>query len=120
MSQGGARVHVAVAIAGTSAPMRISHDPLDPPAIRAADRQADPNCAKVFTARADSPVSWGRALRIAQAALVGTLHDLTKDADHYLNVEATRKARHGTLPSVDLTKTTVVIGNHTFLRRHGD
>jgi hypothetical protein len=73
MPQGGARVHVAVAIAGTSAPCG-SHTTrwILRHSIRAGDRQADPNCAKVFTARADSPVSWGRALRIAQAALVGT------------------------------------------------
>jgi spore germination cell wall hydrolase CwlJ-like protein len=79
----------------------------------------DPNFPKVFTAANDAPQSWTRALRIAKRALAGTLDDLSKDADHYLNVELTRKLRGGTLPSwVDLDKVTVKIGNHTFLRLH--
>ena len=80
---------------------------------------SDPNFAKVFTAATDAPESWARALGIARSSLAGTLADVSKDADHYLNVEATRQARGGTLPSwVDLTKVTTVIGNHTFLRLH--
>ncbi len=79
----------------------------------------DPNFRKVFTAAQDAPGAWSRALDIAQSALAGTLEDVSKDADHYLNVELTRKLRGGTLPAwVDLTKVTVVIGNHTFLRLH--
>jgi len=85
---------------------------------------ADVNFNKVFTASTDDPKSWERAQRIAQAALAGTLADNTKSADHYLNVEATRKARGGTLPKwaedgIRNGKVTVVIGNHTFLNLRG-
>jgi hypothetical protein len=53
-------------------------------------------------------------------ALANTLEDLSKNADHYLNVELTKRLRGGTLPSwVDLSKVTVVIGNHTFLNLRG-
>ena len=79
----------------------------------------DPNFSKVFTASQSAPDAWNRALGIAQRGLAGTLEDLSKDADHYLNVELTRKLRGGTLPAwVDLSKITVVIGHHTFLRLH--
>ena len=79
----------------------------------------DPNFSKVFAASQSAPDAWNRALGIAQRGLAGTLEDLSKDADHYLNVELTRKLRGGTLPTrVDLSKVTVVIGHHTFLRLH--
>lgn len=81
---------------------------------------ADVNFKKVFTAKTDSPESWARATKIAQMALGNTLEDLSKNADHYLNVELTKRLRGGTLPSwVDLSKMTVVIGNHTFLNLRG-
>ena len=85
---------------------------------------ADVNFHKVFTAKTDDPKSWERAQRIAQAALSGTLEDNTKNADHYLNVEVTRKARGGTLPKwaeegIRDGKVTVKIGNHTFLNLRG-
>ncbi len=80
----------------------------------------DVNFKKVFTAKTDSPESWERASKIAQMALANTLEDLSKNADHYLNVELTKRIRGGTLPSwVDLSKMTVVIGNHTFLNLRG-
>jgi spore germination cell wall hydrolase CwlJ-like protein len=80
----------------------------------------DVNFKKVFTAKTDSPESWARAIKIAQMALANTLEDLSKNADHYLNVELTKRLRGGTLPSwVDLSKVTVVIGNHTFLNLRG-
>ena len=80
---------------------------------------SDPNFEKIFTASSDAPQSWASALRIARDALAGTLADVSEDADHYLNVDATRKIRGGTLPDwVDLSKATVVIGSHTFLRLH--
>lgn len=78
------------------------------------------NFKKVFTAKTDNPESWGRAWRIAQMALANMLEDLSKNADHYLNVELTKRIRGGTLPNwVDLNKVTVVIGNHTFLNLRG-
>ena len=85
---------------------------------------ADPNFQKVFTADHDFQHDWARAARIAKSALALTLADLTKDADHYLNVELTRKFRGGTLPkwaqdAIDQGRTTVVIGNHTFLKLRG-
>jgi spore germination cell wall hydrolase CwlJ-like protein len=81
----------------------------------------DVNLDKVFTASAKEPEAWGRANRIAKAALSGKLVDNTNNADHYLNIEATRAARgNGTLPSwYDAAKVTVVIGKHTFLNLLG-
>jgi spore germination cell wall hydrolase CwlJ-like protein len=80
----------------------------------------DVNFSKVFTARTDSPASWERASRIAQSALADNLEDFSRNADHYLNVELTKRFRGGTLPAwVDLSKQTVVIGNHTFLNLRG-
>ncbi|MGH7831235.1 MAG: cell wall hydrolase [Candidatus Binatia bacterium] len=84
----------------------------------------DVNHRKVFTARTDSPQSWERAQNIAQMALAEALEDITKHADHYLNVEVTRKMRGGSLPKwaqegIEKGKVTVVIGNHTFLNLRG-
>ena len=80
----------------------------------------DVNYKKVFTAQTDSPESWGRASKIAHMALANTLEDLSKNADHYLNVELTKRIRGGSLPNwVDLSKVTAVIGNHTFLNLLG-
>ena|ERR1039458_8728560 len=81
----------------------------------------DVNLAKVFTAWEEKPDAWVRANRIAKAAIDKELVDNTKNADHYLNVKATRAARgNGTLPSwYDETKVTVVIGKHTFLNLLG-
>lgn len=43
--------------------------------------------------------------------------DPSKDATHYLNEEATRKERGGTLPNwFDESKITARIGHHTFLK----
>lgn len=84
----------------------------------------DVNYTKVFTAKTDNPESWERARKIAQMALAEALEDITKNADHYLNVEVTRRIRGGTLPkwaqeSIENGKVTVVIGNHTFLNLRG-
>lgn len=84
----------------------------------------DVNYKKVFTAKTDSPQGWERAQKIAKSALDGLLEDLTKNADHYLNVEVTRRLRGGTLPKwaeegIREGKVTVVIGNHTFLNLLG-
>jgi spore germination cell wall hydrolase CwlJ-like protein len=80
---------------------------------------ADRNFSKVFTAQDDDPAGWSRAKTIAQAGIAVTLPDNTRNADHYLNVEATRAARKGTLPKwaqdgIDQDKVTVGIGDHTF------
>ena len=76
----------------------------------------DVNYKKVFTAKMDNPTSWERPSKIPRLALADTSADLTKNADHYLNVELTKRLRGGTLPTwVDLSKVTAVIGNHTFL-----
>ena len=85
---------------------------------------ADVNYKKVFTAKTDNPKGWERAERITQTALAGVLEDLTKNADHYLNVEVTRRMRGGTLPKwaeedIKNGKVTVVIGSHTFLNLRG-
>lgn len=84
----------------------------------------DVNYKKVFTAKTDNPESWERAHKIAQTALAEALEDITKNADHYLNVEVTRRIRGGTLPKwaeegIEKGKVTVVIGNHTFLNLRG-
>lgn len=85
---------------------------------------ADVNYSKVFTAKSDNPAGWERAEKIAKEALAGMLEDLTKNADHYLNVEVTRRIRGGTLPKwaeegIRDRKITAVIGNHTFLNLRG-
>jgi spore germination cell wall hydrolase CwlJ-like protein len=84
----------------------------------------DPNFKKVFTAKADDPAHWQRANDVSKTALAGTLGDNTKNADHYLNVEATRRARGGTLPKwaedgINTRKMTVTIGHHTFFNLLG-
>jgi spore germination cell wall hydrolase CwlJ-like protein len=84
----------------------------------------DVNFQKVFTAETKDPNGWERAQRIAQAALARTLADNTNNADHYLNVEVTKRSRGGTLPKwaeegIHDGKVTVVIGNHTFLNLRG-
>jgi spore germination cell wall hydrolase CwlJ-like protein len=84
----------------------------------------DVNHKKVFTAKTDDPTGWIRAQNIARRALAGMLGDNTHNADHYLNVELTRKLRGGTLPKwaeegIQQGKVTVVIGRHTFLNLRG-
>jgi spore germination cell wall hydrolase CwlJ-like protein len=84
----------------------------------------DANYSKVLKAPDSDPIGWHRAIEIATQALTGTLSDNTRNADHYLNVEATRRRRKGTLPKwaqegIDNGKVTVVIGNHTFLNLLG-
>ena len=73
-----------------------------------------------FTTKNDTPGSWARATIIAQMALADTLEDLSKNADHNLNVEITKRIRGGALPSwVDLSKVTGVIGNQSLLNLCG-
>lgn len=80
----------------------------------------DVNFKKIFAAKTDTLKSWERASKIAQMALANSLEDLSKNADHYLNVELTKRIRGGTLPSwVDLSKVTIVMGNHTFFNLRG-
>jgi uncharacterized protein (TIGR02594 family) len=84
----------------------------------------DVNFKKVFTARTDDPTGWVRAQTICRRALAGTLVDNTRKADHYLNVELTRRLRGGTLPrwaeeGIHQGRVTVVIGHHTFLNLRG-
>ena len=84
----------------------------------------DVNFSKVFSAKTKDPAGWNRANTIALTALGGTLADNTKNADHYLNVEVTRKLRGGALPKwadegMREGKVTVTIGNHTFLNLRG-
>jgi spore germination cell wall hydrolase CwlJ-like protein len=84
----------------------------------------DVNFSKIFTAKTKDPSGWSRANTIALTALGGTLADNTKNADHYLNVEVTRRLRRGTLPKwaedgIREGKVTVKIGNHTFLNLQG-
>ena len=84
----------------------------------------DVNYKKVFTAKTDNLGSWERARNIAQMALAEALEDITKNADHYLNVEVTRRIRGGTLSKwaqegIEQGRVTAVIGNHTFLNLRG-
>lgn len=85
----------------------------------------DVNFPKVFTAKTKDPAGWNRANTIVVTAFGGTLADNTKNADHYLNIEVTRKIRRdGTLPKwaaegIRDGKVTVKIGNHTFLNLRG-
>lgn len=84
----------------------------------------DVNFSKVFTAKTKDPAGWNRAHTITLMALRRTLADNTQNADHYLNVEATRKQRGGSLPKwaeegIRDGKVTVRIGNHTFLNLRG-
>jgi spore germination cell wall hydrolase CwlJ-like protein len=84
----------------------------------------DPNYSKVLTAKNDDPSHWERASEITSSALTGALDDNTRNADHYLNVEATKKANNGVLPKwvqegLDQHKVTVIIGHHTFLNLRG-
>lgn len=84
----------------------------------------DPNYAQVLRAATTDPAGWRRAQELADAALDQTLPDLTLSADHYLNVELTRKLRGGTLPGwveqgIRDKKVTVKIGRHTFFNLLG-
>ncbi len=60
------------------------------------------------------------AWRAAAAAFWGLISDPTSGADHYLNVELTRKIRGGSLPTWAEgpigRDQGIKIGNHTFLR----
>ena len=70
--------------------------------------------ARLGAARDEAVFAW----KAAAGALWTLTADPTLGADHYLNVELTRKIRpdHG-LPSwYDPAKVTVVLGRHTFLR----
>lgn len=80
----------------------------------------DVNHAKALQAKEQDPQGWERAEKIASLAMTGVIEDLSKGADHYLNIEITRKLRGGTLPrwaqkGIDDGRITVVIGSHTFL-----
>lgn len=76
----------------------------------------DPNRALMEAATINTPY-FAQALQIARLALTGQLPDITGGADHYLNVEETKRQRGGTLPSwVDFNKKTAAIGQHTFMR----
>lgn len=55
--------------------------------------------------------------KAAVAAYFSLADDPSKGASHYLNEEATRKLREGSLPGwFDESKITVRIGRHTFLK----
>lgn len=70
--------------------------------------------ATVRLSRALTP-AW--AWEAAAAALWRLLPDPTGGANHYLNVELTKKIRGGSLPKwFNPAKITVVIGHHTFLK----
>ena len=61
---------------------------------------------------------WRDSEKAAASAYYGMERDPTRGADHYLNVELTRKLRGGTLPAWLLAmKRTVKIGLHTFYKR---
>ena len=61
--------------------------------------------------------SWWDSEKAAHSAYYGIEKDPTHGADHYLNVELTRKLRGGALPAWLLgMKRTVKIGLHTFYK----
>ncbi len=61
--------------------------------------------------------SWWDSEKAAHSAYYGIEKDPTQGADHYLNVELTRKLRGGTLPAWLLVmKRTAKIGLHTFYK----
>jgi hypothetical protein len=56
------------------------------------------------------------ALKIVDQARKGNLKDITKGADHFLNIDLT-KVQSSKLPAwFDAKKITVKVGNHTFLK----
>ena len=61
---------------------------------------------------------WAQCWDAAVGAYFHRIVDPTFGADHYLNVELTRRLRslHDLPRWVDLSKTTAVIGKHTFLK----
>ena len=62
-------------------------------------------------------VVWRDSEKAAASAYYGIEKDPTRGADHYLNVELTRKLRGGTLPAWLLAmKRTAKIGLHTFYK----
>ena len=64
-----------------------------------------------------SKLAWEDAEKAAHSAYYGIEKDPTRGADHYLNMELTRKLRGGTLPTWLLAmKRTVKIGQHTFYK----
>ncbi len=74
------------------------------------------NFQKVFTTKTDSPDSYARTAKIADMVLANILEDLSKNADHCLNMELTKRIPGGTLPNcVDLSMVTAVMGAYTFL-----
>ena len=61
--------------------------------------------------------SWWESEKAAHSAYYGIEKDPTHGADHYLNVELTRKLRGGSLPTWLITmKRTTKIGLHTFYK----
>ena len=81
----------------------------------------DPNHAKTLAMRERQDANWLACASIARQALAWELADNTGYADHYLNVELTRKIHGGSLPTwaeegIRNGKVTKKIGNHTFLR----
>lgn len=67
---------------------------------------------------------WAECREIAALALAWRLPDNTRSADHYLNVELTKKLRKGTLPTwaeegIAAGNVTKKIGHHTFLNLRG-
>ncbi len=60
---------------------------------------------------------WQDSEKAAASAYYGIERDPTRGADHYLNVELTRKLRGGTLPTwLPAMKRTTKIGLHTFYK----
>ena len=66
---------------------------------------------------APDPIRWERAWRCTCTAYWKLAPDPTAGGDHYLNEEATRELRGGSLPTwFDPRRVTVRINRHTFLR----
>lgn len=62
-------------------------------------------------------VQWQYFYKLATAAYWQFLPDPSNGADHYLNVELTKKIRGGTLPNwYDDSKIVAIHGLHTFLK----
>lgn len=78
----------------------------------------DINSVKSFIDSKKKHTRYSLALKLIESAKNGTLKDITGGADHFLNIQLTKKqSSTNSLPKwFDKRKVTVSIGNHTFLK----
>lgn len=78
----------------------------------------DAESIKQFIDSKRSHTQFKNALRLVDKAKSGSLKDITKGANHFLNIQLTKQQRKGgNLPSwYDSSKVVTDFGNHTFLK----